>query len=119
MVAHVFERDVLAGLSHDKGLIGILTRKEALGNRSEKKNGGEEDEQGNDHGRRAMAQHDFKGAIVNGQHAIKEALEGSVSAAMLLMPGRFYKAAAQHGRECQRNEAGDENSYHDGDREFV
>src|SRR5437868_4082227 len=66
-----------------------------------------------------MTQDHLKAALIKMQRAIKNALGLLIKPAMVLFSAVMQKAAAQHGRERQRDESGDQDGDADGDGKFV
>src|SRR5689334_22780376 len=96
MVAHAFERNILAGLSDGKNLAGILAGEEAFGNADEEITGGQEHEHRDGDGNAVMPQRSLESPIVTVEQRVEEALGGGVEAPVLLMCRRLDEAAAEH-----------------------
>ena len=119
MLDHVVERNALRPFGEDENLSLVLIRQEAFGNGHEQVGSSRHYHDGNRHGGKFVPQRDLQSAIVKPQQPVEEALEKPPQPAVLYFLRRAQETAAQHGREAERDHAGDQNRHADGDRKFV
>ena len=115
---HAVERDVLRRLGEGEDLPGVLVRDEALGDDHEQVRGGHEGEHEDPQREARMPHGDLERPLVHAEHAVEDALGGRVEAPVRSAPAA-QEAAAHHGRQRERDEAGHEHRGADDDRELV
>ena len=122
MAAHLLERDAVGAFGEGGELAGVFAGEEILRHDAEEDDGREEAErEGAEHDRavaEAPAQRAFVGRLHHGEAGFAPAVEGAAGSAAILVRWAD-EAAAQHGRQRHRDDAGNDDGDHDGDGEFV
>ena len=97
----------------------VLARNEAGRHRAEQVHGAEQHRDRDRQGHQPEAQGDAQRALVPARQHVEAALQGAVQNAVPHAVVRLQEAAAEHRREAERHEAGDQNRHHDGHGELV
>ena len=117
MADHLVEADALGAFGIDVEAALILARQEALRDDAEQVDGHAEQHDRNHHRHGAEAQRAAERDVVEAAPGIEQPLERVVERAVRVR--RLEEAAAQHRRQADGDEPGDQNRRGDGDRELV
>ena len=116
---HRVERNPFGGFGKDEHRAGVLVGQESFGDLEEEVHRAHQHERGDGHGSHAMAQSDLQSHVIGVLKGLVAALEGVKQSAVLLLFRGTQEAAAQHGREGERDKSGHQDGRADGHGEFV
>jgi len=116
---HIVEGHVFRALDETEDLPGVLVRQQTLGHDPEQGGaagqGGGENQQGG----AAVVQRELQAALGGAPQGHEESFGSGVEPSVVRLPRRPQVAAAEHGREGERDEAGHQHGGDDGHGELV